>query len=87
MIENGLKMVNGKLEETMPEYLLKEYHLMERNQAMEQIHFPDNFEEYEHARKRLVFEELLIMQLALLHLKTKYSVNKKGIKFDRLIHQ
>ena len=27
-IENGLKMVNGKLEETMPDYLLSEYHLM-----------------------------------------------------------
>ena len=82
-IENGLKMVNGKLEETMPDYLLKEYHLMERNQAMKQIHFPDNFEEYEQARKRLVFEELLSMQLALSGLKNKYDNENDGIVYSK----
>lgn len=84
-IENGLKMVNGKLEENMPEYILKEYHLMERNQAMKQIHFPDNFEEYENARKRLVFEELLSMQLALSGLKNKYDNENDGIAYSKEI--
>lgn len=82
-IENGLKMVNGKLEENMPEYLLKEYHLMERNVAMKQIHFPDNFESYETARKRLVFEELLSMQLALSGLKNKYDHENDGIEYSK----
>lgn len=82
-IENGLKMVNEKLEETMPDYLLSEYHLMERNQAMKQIHFPDNFEEYENARKRLVFEELLSMQLALSGLKNKYDNENDGIAYSQ----
>lgn len=82
-IENGLKMVNEKLEETMPDYLLSEYHLMERNQAMKQIHFPDNFEEYENARKRLVFEELLSMQLALSGLKNKYDNENDGITYSK----
>ena len=45
-IENGLKIVSGKLDETMPEYLLKEYHLEGLNEAIKQIHFPDNFQEY-----------------------------------------
>lgn len=84
-IENGLKMVNGKLEETMPDYLLSEYHLMERNQAMKQIHFPDNFEEYQNARKRLVFEELLSMQLALSGLKNKYDNENDGIAYSKEI--
>lgn len=82
-IENGLKIVNGKLEETIPDYLLSEYHLMERNQAMNQIHFPDNFEEYENARKRLVFEELLSMQLALSGLKNKYDNENDGIAYSK----
>ena len=42
-------------------------------------------ESYNKARKRLVFEELLIMQLALLNLKTKYTINTKGIEFDKNI--
>ncbi len=82
-IENGIKMVDGKLEETLPEYLKEEYGLIEINKAMKQIHFPDNFEEYEKARKRLVFEELLSMQLALSSLKNKYDNEKNGIQFRK----
>jgi len=83
IMENALKEVNEELKETMPEYLLKEYSLDDINKAIQGIHFPENFEEYNKAKKRLVFEELLVMQLALLNLKTKYSVNKKGIEFDK----
>ena len=83
VMENALKEVNQELQETLPEYLLKEYSLDDINKAIQGIHFPENFEEYNKAKKRLVFEELLVMQLALLNLKTKYSVNKKGIEFDK----
>ena len=83
VMENALKEVNEELQETMPEYLLEEYSLDDINKAIKSIHFPEDFEEYNKAKKRLVFEELLVMQLALLNLKTKYSVNKKGIEFDK----
>ena len=86
VIENGLKIVNGKLDETMPEYLLKEYHLLELNAAMNKIHFPADFEEYKKARYRLVFEELLSMQLALSGLKNKYDNENDGITFSKKIH-
>ena len=82
-IENGLKIVNGKLEETMPEYLLKEYNLLDLNTAINQIHFPSNFEEYTKSRTRLVFEELLSMQLALTGLKNKYDNDEEGIAFSK----
>lgn len=84
-IENGLKMAYGQLEETMPEYLRKEYGLEELNLAMKQIHFPDNFEEYSKARKRLVFEELFSMQLALANLKNKYDNQQEGIQFHKKV--
>ena len=86
IIENGLLMVDGKMEETLPEYLIKEYNLLELNTAINKIHFPNNFKEFELARKRLVFEELLGMQLALLSLKNKYSKDNKGIEFNKDIH-
>ena len=85
IIENGLREVNEELEETLPKYLLDEYKLDDINKAIQDIHFPKDFECYDKAKKRLVFEELLIMQLALLNLKRKYSVNKKGIEFDKNI--
>ena len=85
IIENGLKEINEDLEETLPTYLLDEYKLDDINKAIHDIHFPEDFASYNKAKKRLVFEELLVMQLALLNLKTKYSVNKKGIEFDKNI--
>jgi len=85
IMENGLKEVNQSLTETLPDYILKEYSLDDINTAINDIHFPKEFADYNKARKRLVFEELLIMQLALLNLKTKYSVDIKGIEFNKNI--
>lgn len=86
IIENGLKEVEGKLPETIPEYILKEYNLIDINTATKEIHFPENFEEFAKARKRLAFEELLGMQLALLKLKNQYEADKTGIEFSKDVH-
>ena len=83
IIENGLSEIDEKLEETLPEYLLTKYKLCDLNTAIKQIHFPDSFEKFNIARKRLVFEELLSMQLALLSLKSQYEVENDGIAFDK----
>lgn len=87
VIENGLKTIKneGGLEETLPEYLIEEYKLYDINTATRKIHFPQNFEEFEKARKRLVFEELLSMQMALISLKNKYTKEKKGIAYSKEI--
>ena len=59
----------------MPEYLLKEYNLLDLNDAINKIHFPSEFSDFDKARNRLVFEELLTIQLLLLSLKNKYKNN------------
>lgn len=83
IMENGVAECYGKMEETMPKYLMEKYQLTDLNTAIKQIHFPDNFQSFNSARKRLVFEELFSMQLALLKLKAKYDTNKLGIEFDK----
>lgn len=85
VIENGLIAVKneGGLEETLPSYLLEEYNLYDINKATQEIHFPKDFSEFEKARKRLVFEELLSMQMALLSLKNKYTKEEAGIQFSK----
>ena len=83
IIENGLKDVYPNLTETIPEYILKEYDLLDINNAIKNIHFPENFKEFEKARTRLVFEELLDMQLLLLNLKNKYKNKQIGNVFDK----
>lgn len=81
-IENALALVNEKLEESLPEYIVKQYNLMSLEDATNQIHFPSNMEKFTLARKRLAFEELLTFQLALLSLKTQYDNEIRGIKYD-----
>ena len=82
IIENGLEEVKGKLDETLPEYIIKENNLWNINKTIERIHFPHELADFNKARERLVFEELLITQLALLKLKNNYEHETNGIKFD-----
>ena len=85
IIELGLSEVEDELEETLPEYILEKYKLMNLNDTIKKIHFPEKLEDFEQARKRLAFEELLIMQLALLELKNSYLSEKNGIAFEKNI--
>jgi ATP-dependent DNA helicase RecG len=79
---NALNLVIGKLTEILPEELRRRYSLAEINFSLENIHFPSSFEDKERARKRLVFEELLMLQLGLLQLKTKQTA-VSGIKMEK----
>ena len=85
IIENGLIEVKDKLEETLPEYILKENNLWEINKTIERIHFPEELSDFNRARERLVFEELLTMQLALLKLKNNYETEHNGIQFSKQV--
>lgn len=81
-MQNALAMAEGNLPETLPDYMLTEYNLWELEKSIKQIHFPENIDNRVQARKRLVFEELLIMQLALLELKGQ-NEKHEGISFDK----
>ncbi len=83
IIENGLKQVNGELEEILPDYIIEKYKLYGINKAIKSIHFPESFNDYNLARRRLAFEELFTLQLSLLNLKNKYSTSNDGIEFSK----
>lgn len=70
----------GELTEYLPEQLRKKYMLAELNFAMRNIHFPTDFENYNIARRRFVFEELLVLQLALSERREK-NTGAVGMKF------
>lgn len=60
-----------KVGERLPKSVVKEYSLLSADEAIRKIHFPKSREEYQSARKRLVFEELLSLKLGLARLKTR----------------
>lgn len=83
IIENGVNEVYGKLEETLPQYIIDKFKLMDLNTAIKNVHFPKNKIDFIKARERLVFEELLGFQLALLKIKENYKLEEKGIAFEK----
>ena len=82
IIEAGINEVYGNLEENLPEYIIDKYKLIDINDAYKYIHFPASNSDFIKAKKRLVFEELLALQLALFRLKEGQKFDEKGIKFD-----
>lgn len=57
--------------ENLPPNLIKKYNLMEKNEAIKNIHRPKDQKKFILARNRLVFEELFLFQLTLFSLKNK----------------
>ncbi|MCX8074464.1 MAG: ATP-dependent DNA helicase RecG [Clostridia bacterium] len=68
---------NFLFEELFSDEFRKKYDLYEIDRAVKNIHFPENFGIIEYARKRLIFQELFLLQLALLIIKNNcLSVTK-----------
>ena len=80
VMETAIKEA-GRLDEYIPDEVREKYKIAEINYAMRNIHFPDDFESYNTARRRFVFEELIMLQLALFSIKGN-TEKKKGIVFE-----
>lgn len=69
LIRSVLDEVTPQLSEFIPERIRRKYKLCERSFAINNIHFPQDDESFFMARRRLVFEELFLLQTKLLQLK------------------
>lgn len=70
-VAHALALRKDELNDPLPDALRQEYSLCHLRFAMENIHFPADEEALLRARRRLVFEELLTLQLGLLRLKAR----------------
>ena len=65
LVGNALEAVRG-LHDPLPLELRAKYRLMSRGAALSCIHFPHAMDEVAEARRRLVYEELLLLELMLM---------------------
>lgn len=68
-VVNALQMLPDNVKESIPEDIRKEYDLVSYAYAIKNVHFPSDKEELVKARKRLIFEELLVLSLGLFSMK------------------
>ena len=73
-IKTAFQLLPELLRDPLPDEMRRRLELCQLRFAMENIHFPGSMELLEIARRRLVFEELLVLQLGLLSLKSRTRV-------------
>lgn len=80
VIKQVLEEIQNQAEEDfIPEKIRKNFKLCERDFAVYNIHFPENDESFFLARRRLVFEELFLLQVKLLQLKGFIKKRPSGV--------
>ncbi|MBO5461957.1 MAG: ATP-dependent DNA helicase RecG [Clostridia bacterium] len=66
LTENALREIKGNIPEIIPDYVIKKYKLMGFEDALRTVHFPETEKDLSLAKRRLIFEELLLLQMGLL---------------------
>lgn len=72
------------IKENLPQEIITRFKLMERHEAIAQVHMPVNQKLLDAARRRLKFEELLFIQLRLAKLKLNQTKLERGVVFQKV---
>ncbi len=84
-LKNALSEITPEETEILPEDVLKECKLMPETAALKAVHFPKTREEAAPARRRLAFDELLVLRLGMIEIRehsrrsTAYSFENSDI--------
>ncbi|HRW62609.1 MAG TPA: ATP-dependent DNA helicase RecG [Bacteroidales bacterium] len=84
LVNNLMLLIKGKIEETLPAYLTEKYKLISLEEALFNIHFPQNAELLKKATYRLKFEELFYIQLNILQKRTIRIKKSNGYIFSKV---
>ena len=84
LMESALNKGLHEIEESLPEYIMKQQGIVPLHFALRNIHFPTDAISLEKARYRLKFEELFYLQLSLLKQKYIRSREDQGITMPRV---
>ena len=79
-VKECLAKAEGELPESLPNSVIKKCGLCGRVEALKNIHFPKSWQALAEARKRLVFEELFLLQCGLLFYRGKQKEERQGLK-------
>ena len=84
LMKNAFALLQNPFKETLSEKVVREHHLMPLDEAMRNIHFPQNPELLRKAQYRLKFEELFYVQLNILRYAKDRQHKYRGLMFERV---
>ena len=81
LTQNMLERLTQPITETLPQFITDHLHLVTRDAAMRNVHYPKNADELKRARLRLKFEELFYIQLNILRYAADHRRKYRGYVF------
>lgn len=84
LMASALQLALGEVQETLPDYVLRERGLVPIGFALQNIHFPSDGSALQKATLRLKFEEFFLLQLSLLRQKYIRSRSSAGILMPKV---
>ncbi len=83
-IETAFGAFSQYIDETLPPHIVQKGHLMEKREALRNIHFPQNTHDLQRAQYRLKFEELFYIQLNILRYTRHRQTRIRGFVFSKV---
>ena len=73
LVKRALDACIGQICEFLPEEVLHRAGLVGLRSAVEQMHYPEDWDSFQHARRRLAFDELFMLQLSVLSRRVQWK--------------
>lgn len=84
-IFNAIELYKNDIKNIVPDFIRERLGIMNKKDAVKQIHFPETMNDLEHARFSLIFEELFLIQLKLIRLRENTA--KTSSAYNLQVHK
>ena len=84
LMANAFALLQGEMPETLSPRIVEEHYLMSLDEALRNIHFPQNPDRLRKAQYRLKFEELFYIQLNILRYTKDRQRKFRGLYFEKV---
>ena len=84
LVANAFALLQGTMPETLSRKIVENHHLVSLDEALRNIHFPQNPDKLRKAQYRLKFEELFYIQLNILRYAKDRQRKFRGLYFERV---
>ncbi|MBQ3101462.1 ATP-dependent DNA helicase RecG [bacterium] len=82
IIKNCFDDYSSSIKDIFPNFFLAKYSLMNKFDALKEVHFPTSDDKLAHARYRLAFEEFFLLQLYLNQIRRKTRSNANSVVLE-----